>query len=57
MTIKEIKEMSNAKLIEKLCYYSGKETKESFQIGKKIVKELQRRQIINNDDIIRPFVD
>ena len=55
MTIKEIKEMSNAQLIEKLLYCSEKETKQAYNDGKRIIKELQNRKIIRVDDIIKPF--
>ena len=55
MTIKEIKDMSNAQLIEKLLYCSEKTTKQAYNDGKRIIKELQNRKIIRVDDIIKPF--
>lgn len=57
MTVREIKEMSNAQLIETLCYCSEKETKSAYKIGQQIIKELKNRQIINQDDVIKFFVD
>ena len=55
MTIKEIKEMNNAQLIEKLLYCAEKETQKTYNDGKRIIKELQNRKIIKVDDIIKPF--
>lgn len=55
MTIKKIKEMSNAQLIEYLLYCAEKETKQAYNDGKRIIKELQNRKIIRVDDIIKPF--
>lgn len=55
MTVKEIKEMTNAQLIEHLLYCAEKETKKAYNEGKKVIKELQNRKIIAADDAIKPF--
>lgn len=55
MTVKEIKEMTNAQLIEHLLYCAEKETKKAYNEGKKVIKELQNRKIIAADDVIKPF--